>query len=195
MVTKKKVQKPETRRNREVEVEEDEALRPAIYRALLASCEAKVPYLGVWQVTFRFEVRAPVGACDELELVVSTKEAQETNYLCRVFAVAGVAMECPEDLPLACREIVGRQFYIEVRPDGELHVLQLATTHWVAAPEGTAPRFPKGYDFPCDEDDDDPSDPDAPRFHGCNVQQKAEVRLHPIVVARLARAAANESNS
>lgn len=190
MVTKKKVQKPETRRNREVEVEEDGALRPAIYRALLASCEAEVPYLGVWRVMFRFEVRGPVGACGELELVVSTEEEREIDYLCRVFAVAGLVVERPSDLPLACREAVGRQFYVELRPDGELHVLQLATTHRVAAPEGAAPRFPKAYDFPCGEDDDDPSDPWVPRFHGCDLAQKAELRLHPFEVARLARAAA-----
>ena len=80
-----------------------------------------------------------------------------------------------------------------LHPEIVWHVLQQATPHRVAAPEQYVCLFPRAYDFPYGEEDDDDvdlSNPFTPRFHGCDVAQKAELRLHPYEATRVARAGA-----
>jgi hypothetical protein len=135
-----------------------------------------------------------------LSLNISVASETEADYLCWVFAVAGVPVEGEDDLALACREVVGRYLFVEVLPEGQIHVLQLSTTHSFAVPLGVTGRLGNRFrddqaDFnkPCPADYiavTDNSDPEDPRYFACDLQQKAELHLHPAEQLRVLRAEA-----
>jgi len=182
------------------------ALEPGLYRAQLAECTAQVTYGGHWFVEWHFDVRGPLGASGRLSAAHELDDQSDIDHLRRMFAVAGVALDGERDLALACREVVGKQFYIELLPgtaeEGDmLHVQQLATTYNVAVPDEYDGDLSERYgftsqmDFECLEGSNrgrDLSDPGFPMYHGCTVAEKAELRLSPPESIRVARAAAEQ---
>ncbi len=167
-------------------------LPPGIYRARVGRCEAVMNERDTWDVSFEFFVEGPEHAYGwPLRLSLPTGEAGGADYACRVFAVTGVPVNDDGDLPLACREVVGRHLYLEVLDDGELHVQQLAVTHRVAVPPSVPSLFPAEGDSRRHRADPDApldlSDPFYPRFHGCDITHKAELRLYRHEQARVTR--------
>jgi hypothetical protein len=140
---------------------------PGIYRVRVERCEAVMYPRDRREVSFDFKVEAPDRALGRpMKLSLRTGEPGVADYLCRVFAVAGVALTDEGDLPIACREVVGRYLYVEVLMDGELHLQQLAATYMIAVPALVPfPSAPKARrPAPSPTRKPRPSDPFYPRF-------------------------------
>jgi hypothetical protein len=165
-------------------------ISPAIYLARLTECVAEVEV--AWQVTFRFEIVRPMWERGALVFSVDTEWPDGRDYLSRVFAVAGLVVLSPVDLPVACREIVGKYFYVELGADGRMHVQQLATTFALTLPLREDSPFPDHNAVEAMQDreeiDEDPTRSAYPNFFACDEDLKADLQLHPIVRARMARA-------
>jgi hypothetical protein len=168
----------------------EQDMEPGLYRVRIERCEAVRPQGCGWRAEFEFGVRAPQSDGVRFKLLLDTEQPDESDLLCRVFAVLGGVVEDPEDFALACREVVGRHAFVEVLARGVVHVQQLATTHTVASPVDRLQAFPDIDNLPYEDIDkpEDLTDPESPRFYGCDTEAKAELRLHPNEHVRVLRA-------
>lgn len=108
--------------------------RPGIYRMKVGKCQARYKWTGIAKIALEFESTDMRHATKRAVIEIDWTDAAERESAAEIFAIAGSPIEDDLDAENAIAGMRGREFYVEVTREGNIHVQQLATTHRATAP-------------------------------------------------------------